>query len=105
MTLITATEMLDELHIDQSDEEQKVVQRLITDASVLIRGSISDDVTGDQILEIAGDVYNRLIISLVTRMYYDRELSNGYGMGIQIMLNQLRARVLGAEDGQQVKTV
>lgn len=98
MELVTAEQVCDELHIDQSEEELATIGRLLVDSSALIRGSISNDVTDEQIFALSGDVYNRLILALVTRMYYDRELSNGYGMGIQIMLNQVRARVLG--DGQ-----
>lgn len=95
MELVTAEQICDELHIDQSEEEKATIERLLADSSALIRGSISNDVTDEQIFALSGDVYNRLILALVTRMYYDRELSNGYGMGIQIMLNQVRARVLG----------
>ena len=98
MELVTAEQVCDELHIDQSEEELATIGRLLVDSSALIRGSISNDVTDEQIFELSCDVYNRLVVALVTRMYYDRELSNGYGMGIQIMLNQVRARVLG--DGQ-----
>lgn len=95
MELITAEQLCDELHIDQSEEELATIGRLLGDSSALIRGSISNYVTDEQILALSGDVYNRLISALVTRMYYDRELINGYGIGIQIMLNQVRARVLG----------
>ena len=95
MELITAEQVCDELHIDQSEEELATIGRLLVDSSALIRGSISNDVTDEQIFALSGGAYNRLILALVTRMYYDRELSNGYGMGIQIMLNQVRARVLG----------
>ena len=95
MELVTEEQVCDELHIDQSEEELATIGRLLVDSSALIRGSISNDVTDEQIFALSGDVYNRLILALVTRRYYDRELSNGYGMGIQIMLNQVRARVLG----------
>ena len=95
MELVTAEQVCDELHIDQSEEELATIGRLLVDSSALIRGSISNDVTDEQIFALSGGAYNRLILALVTRMYYDRELSNGYGMGIQIMLNQVRARVLG----------
>ena len=95
MELVTAEQVCDELHIDQSEEELATIGRLLVDSSALIRGSISSDVTDELIFALGGGAYNRLILALVTRMYYDRELSNGYGMGIQIMLNQVRARVLG----------
>lgn len=93
MALITAEELLDENHIDSSDEELKTMTTLISDASALIRGSISDSVTDEQVLEVCQNQYNRAVSALATRFYYNRDLSEGYGMGIQIMINQVRARM------------
>lgn len=39
------------------------------------------------------DQYNRAVSALATRLYFSRDLSDGYGMGIQIMINQIRARM------------
>ncbi|WP_257193058.1 hypothetical protein [Weissella cibaria] len=50
MERITAAQLLDELHIDPSDEETETVDRLIDDASAIIRGSISDEVEEDELL-------------------------------------------------------
>ena len=91
MALITAEDLLDENHIDQSDLEITTMQSLISDASALIRGSISNSVTDEQILKQCSEQYNRAISALATRMYYSRDLSEGYGLGIQIMINQIRA--------------
>lgn len=99
MERINAARLLEELHIDPSDEETKTVESLIDDASAIIRGSISDEVGEDELLSLSGNVFNRLIQTLATKLYYDRELSDGYGAGIQIMLNQLRAKYQGAKHG------
>ena len=99
MERITAAQLLDELHIDPSDEETETVDRLIDDASAIIRGSISDEVEEDELLSLSGNVFNRLIQTLATKLYCDRELSDGYGAGIQIMLNQLRAKYQGVKHG------
>lgn len=93
MALITAQELLDENHIDQSGLEITTMQSLISDASALVRGSISDSITDEQILKQCPEQYNRVISALATRMYYSRDLTEGYGMGIQIMINQIRARM------------
>lgn len=93
MALITAQELLDENHIDSNDDEIATMNRLISDASALIRGSISDSVTDEQIMNNLPDQYNRAVSALATRLYFSRDLSEGYGMGIQIMINQIRARM------------
>lgn len=93
--MITANEIMAELHVDETDEETNVFESLISQASALIRGSISfDNLTDDFLMSVDGDVYSRLIITLVTSLYYDRELSKGYSKGVQIMLSQFRNRVL-----------
>lgn len=97
MELITAEQVCDELHIDQSEEELATIGRLLVDSSALIRGSIADDATEEELLAVSGNVFNRLVSSLASKMYYERDLSSGYGAGIQIMLNQLRARYLGGK--------
>lgn len=97
MELVTAEQLLDELHIDQLPDEVVTMKSLIDDASALICGSISDDATKEKLLAVSGNVFNRLVSSLASKMYYERDLSSGYGAGVQIMLNQLRARYLGGK--------
>lgn len=96
--LLEPETLMNELHIDVTTEEQMTIKTLINDASVIIRGSIKDDLTESQVLKCNGLLFNRLISALATQLYYDRTLSTGYSAGVQIMINQLRARVLGGED-------
>lgn len=100
MALITANELLSENHIDESSEEIETMSSLIASASALIRGSISDTITDDKILSVMPDQYNRTISALATRFYYNRDLSDGYGLGIQIMINQIRARMIEVINGE-----
>ncbi|MCJ1993798.1 hypothetical protein GYN24_04295 [Lactococcus piscium] len=100
MALITAKELLSENHIDESDEEIDTMSSLISSASALIRGSISDVLTDEHVLNVMPDQYNRTISALATRFYYNRDLSEGYGLGIQIMINQIRARMLEVVNGK-----
>lgn len=93
MALITAQELLDENHIDSNDDEIATMNRFISDASALIRGSISDSVTDEEILAACPSQYNRAVSALATRIYFSRDLSEGYGLGIQIMINQIRAKM------------
>lgn len=97
MTLITPEGLADELHIDQSPEELKTLTTLIADASALIRGSINNNVTDDELLEVAPAQFNRLVASIVGSLYYDRALSDGLSHGQMILLQQLTGLVDGGK--------
>lgn len=96
MALVTSQELADELNIDTDDNEIKTVDSLIASAKSLIKSSIKLQVTDDDILAVNADLYNRLIKTMATSLYYDRELSSGYSKGVLIMMTNLRAEVLGA---------
>lgn len=98
MALVTTQELIDELNIDTDDNETKTVDSLIDSAKSMIKSSIKLQVTDDDILAVNAELYNRLIKTLATSLYYDRELSNGYSKGVMIMMTNLRSEVLGAYD-------
>ncbi|WP_341864439.1 head-tail connector protein [Leuconostoc citreum] len=98
MALVTPQELADELNIDTSDNEIKTLDSLIASAKSLIKSSIKLQVTDNDILTVNADLYNRLIKTMATSLYYDRELSAGYSKGVLIMMTNLRAEVLGAYD-------
>lgn len=95
MALVTPQELANELNIDTSDNEIKTLDSLIASAKSLIKSSINLQVTDDDILAVNTDLYNRLIKTMATSLYYDRELSAGYSKGVLIMMTNLRAEVLG----------
>lgn len=96
MALVTPKELANELNIDTDDNELTTVGSLIDSAKSLIKSSINLQVTDDDILVVNADLYNRLIKTMATSLYYDRELSSGYSKGVLIMMTNLRAEVLGA---------
>lgn len=98
MALVTTQELIDELNIDTDINETKTVDSLIDSAKSMIKSSIKLQVTDDDILAVNAELYNRLIKTLATSLYYDRELSNGYSKGVMIMMTNLRSEVLGAYD-------
>ena len=61
MALITAEQLADELHIDQSPEELATLGTLIKDASAIIRGSIDSQLAEQVALELASEQFNRLV--------------------------------------------
>lgn len=101
MALVTSQELADELNIDTSDNEIKTLDSLIASATAMIKSSIKLKVTDDDILAVNADLYNRLIKTMATSLYYDRELSAGYSKGVMIMMTNLRSEVLGADDELQ----
>ncbi len=96
MAIITPQELQDELNIDDDENELKTLTSLIDGATAMIKASINYNLTDDEILAVDAELYNRLIKTLATSMYYDRELSNGYSTGVRIMLTNLRSEIVGA---------
>lgn len=101
MALVTPQELANELNIDTDDNELTTVGSLIDSAKSLIKSSIKLKITDDDILAVNADLYNRLIKTMATSLYYDRELSAGYSKGVVIMMTNLRSEVLGADDELQ----
>lgn len=98
MALVTPQELASELNIDIDDDELKTVTSLLESAKTMIQSSIKFKVTDDNILAVNEPLYNRLIKTMATSLYYDRELSAGYSKGVMIMMANLRAEVLGVYD-------
>lgn len=96
MAIITPQELQDELNIDDDENELKTLKSLISGATAMIKASIQMKIIDDDILAVDAELYNRLIKTLATSMYYDRELSNGYSTGVRIMLTNLRSEIVGA---------
>ncbi|WP_273731838.1 head-tail connector protein [Leuconostoc mesenteroides] len=96
MAIITPQELQDKLNIDDDENELKTLKSLIGGATAMIKASIQMKITDDDILAVDAELYNRLIKTLATSMYYDRELSNGYSTGVRIMLTNLRSEIVGA---------
>lgn len=98
MNIVTKDELAKELNIDLTLDEMSTITSLIESAKALIRSAIKLNVTDEQLLKINGELYNRLIKTLATSLYYDRELTSGYSKGTMIMLTNLRSEALGVSD-------
>lgn len=95
MALITAEQLADELHIDPSPIELATLGTLIKDASAIIRGSISHDLTEEAVITVASEQFNRLVGSVASSLYYDRALTDGFSHGQMIILQQLTGIIKG----------
>ncbi|WP_200837229.1 head-tail connector protein [Pediococcus acidilactici] len=90
---VTASELMDELHIDTDDIETKTVQGLIDYAKEIVTDSVTDDLTTEQLETKYPKLFDLATKNLATSMYYDRELTNGTSKGYQMVIIHLSAKV------------
>ena len=88
-----ASQLMSELNIDDIGNEKTTLQTLVNDAKALINDSISPTITEAQLIAIDSNMYTRLVKTLATAFYYDRELSSGVPMGAVIMLSHFGTKV------------
>lgn len=83
---VTASELMNELHIDTDDVETKTVQGLIDSAKEIVTHSVTDDLTTEQLETKYPKLFDLATKNLATSMYYDRELTNGTSKGFQMVI-------------------
>ncbi|KAF0373143.1 phage gp6-like head-tail connector protein [Pediococcus acidilactici] len=101
---VTASDLMNELHIDTDDIETKTVQGLIDSAKEIVTHSVTDDLTTEQLETKYPKLFDLATKNLATSMYYDRELTNGTSKGFQMAIVHLSTRVAmdmkrGSDDG------
>ncbi|QGZ70030.1 DNA-packaging protein [Pediococcus pentosaceus] len=90
---VTASELMNELHIDTNDVETKTVQGLIDSAKEIVTHSVTDDLTTEQLETKYPKLFDLATKNLATSMYYDRELTNGTSKGFQMVIVHLSTKV------------
>lgn len=90
---VTASELMNELHIDTDDVETKTVQSLIDSAKEIVTHSVTDDLTTEQLEAKYPKLFDLATKNLATSMYYDRELTNGTSKGFQMVIVHLSTKV------------
>lgn len=90
---VTASELMNELHIDTDDIETKTVQGLIDYAKEIVTDSVTDDLTTEQLETKYSKLFDLATKNLATSMYYDRELTNGTSKGFQMVIVHLSTKV------------
>ena len=90
------TEVLDELCLDDEPENRKLISNLINQAELIICDSLSANVKPDDLKENA--IYQRTVNTMVTQLYYERTLPNGFSKGILALLNHLEGYVNDSND-------
>lgn len=97
--MVDATELMDELHIDQSPAETATVQALIAEAQTIV--DQATDSTGTDNAYQKSPIYDRAIKTLVQQLYYDRSLTDGFSKGLIMMLDYLEYIRLGENNGTE----
>jgi uncharacterized phage protein (predicted DNA packaging) len=90
---IEPKDVLNELNLDETDEELKIITDLINQAEDYIRSSVNYQVAVEEYLKLP--MFKRAVTTLVAQLYYDRTLENGLSKGMQMMINHLRGRLDG----------
>lgn len=93
---VQATELMDELHIDQSPVEIVSVISLITEAQAVVDQAIGGDTTEGY---RSSPIYDLTVKTLATALYFDRDLTDGFPKGLVMMLDYLEYQRLGDEFG------
>lgn len=87
----TVIDIIDELNLDSGTTSEKVAHDLLNAAEAIIQSSVSAKTPIDEFRKNV--LFNRAARSLAISMFYDRELSNGLGKGVQMIINHLKGQV------------
>lgn len=93
-----ARSLLSELNLD--DNNLPVITSKVQEAWALIKDSIDNNADDEELAK--DDVFILAVKSLATQLFYDRTLSGGTSIGIQMMINHLVGKV--GKDGYSNKS-
>lgn len=94
--LIDSKQLLDELHIDDTPEEEATICNLINMAKAIVDEAIQDI---DNSKLVQDQLYLSAIKTLVTQLYYDRTLSEGKAPAVQLLIAHLQVKYGGNNHG------
>lgn len=80
-----------ELNIDLSPANTTMITALVSQAQDIILHSVDSTKTTEDYADNL--IFQRAVITLVTQLYYDRTLSSGLSLGLQMMINHLKGEV------------
>lgn len=83
-------DLLTELNLDQSPENKTVVDALVKDAQELVLDSVNSSLSASNLAD--DPIFLRVTKALATSMFYDRSLSHGVPVGVQMMITHLKGR-------------
>lgn len=90
---VDVKELMSELNIDDSPDEQATLASLVTDATDMVKSSVNYSLSDDEYAEYP--LFNRAVKALASAMYYDRSLEAGMPKSVEFMIAHLQARIGG----------
>lgn len=93
-----AQRLMDELNLDDVDSTKTTLVNLIKQAQAILINAINKKISLDKYM--GDDLFLGVLDALTTQLFYDRTLENNFSLGIQMMLVQLQAKYIDAEEGE-----
>lgn len=94
--LIDPKQLLEELHIDDTPEEEATICNLISMAKAIVDEAIQDTNNSKMAQD---ELYLSAIKTLTTQLYYDRTLSEGKAPAVQLLIAHLQFKYGGSNHG------
>ena len=88
--IVSPDDMLDELNIDNTETSKKLMSGLIQSAQELITDAVNTALNASTLAQ--DRIYIQAVKALSTALYYDRTLSDGFPLGVQMMITHLQGR-------------
>lgn len=93
-----AQRLMNELNLDDVDSTKTTLVNLIKQAQAILINAINKKISLDKYM--GDDLFLGALDALTTQLFYDRTLENNFSLGIQMMLVQLQAKYIDAEEGE-----
>lgn len=90
--------LMDELNLDDVGSTKTTLANLIKQAQAILINAINHKVSLDKYMN--DDLFLGALDALTTQLFYDRTLENNFSLGVQMMLVQLQAKYIDAEEGE-----
>lgn len=88
--VVKSDDLLEELNLDSTAENKTVMAALIQSAQELIIDAVNSNLIASALA--SNQIYIRAVKALATTLYFDRTLSQGYPLGVQMMITHLKGR-------------
>lgn len=89
-SVLSTEDMLEYLSLDQTPENNAVVEALVKQAEDIIRAGIGENLSASVLN--ADKTYVLAIKALAASLFYDRSMSQGVPLGVQMMITILQGR-------------
>lgn len=93
-----AQRLMNELNLDDVGSTKATLVNIIKQAQAILINAINKKVSLNKYM--GDDLFLGALDALTTQLFYDRTLENNFSLGVQMMLVQLQAKYIDAEEGE-----